>query len=241
LPGIADGASRMSWLASRRAGRRAAVVDEPTVPPPLGVRHDLGVQLQLVIDDSGSTTSTDPAGNRYVAARRIVNLLGNGLASDGLDDRVGVVHFADKPGLVLRPTSVRHAPGRRRVLASLRARSHGGTAIVPAIRKAASGVDYRSEREPLVLVFTDGESGESSAELAAAVQELPPERVHVIVLGHDLPQQWHEVPLGSVTALADLTSADEIEWAMAKAVYEALGLGWTGGDGPPWKDGSPRR
>src|SRR5437879_1548451 len=58
---------------------RVSDLDRPTVPPPQGRRGDDPADIALVVDDSGSTAGTDSHGYRYVALRRIVNLLADGI------------------------------------------------------------------------------------------------------------------------------------------------------------------
>lgn len=207
-------------------------LDSPTVPLPIGSRDAQPCDICFILDDSGSTGGTDPNAFRYVAARRIVNLLADGVGGPRLDDRIAVIHFADHARPWLPLTSIRKKPQRNLIRQSLRQLTGGGTAIVPPIDLAAtllrSGHDAK-----IAILFTDGESGETAAQLADAVAKLPVGALHVIVLGSVLPAQWLDVPVGSVTALADLSTADAIEWAMARALYTALSLGWGGPDKPP--------
>jgi hypothetical protein len=56
--------------------------------------------------------------------------------------------------------------------------------------------------------------------------------VHVVALGDNLPAQWLDVPVGSVTALTHLDNPAEVEWVMARAVYRSLSLGWSGPEHP---------
>lgn len=209
-------------------------LDRPTVPAPIGQRGSAPARVGLVVDDSGSTYSTDPNGWRYVAARRIVNLLVEGLGGEPLPDEVAVIHFSDEPKPWLAPTAIATRMGRAAVRGSLRAVAGGGTSIVPAIERSATLLGRRRPgEEVIVLLFTDGESGESADELRGATQRLPIGSLHVVALGEQLPAQWQDVPVGSVTAVATLKSPADVEWVMARALYRALGLGWSGPDRPP--------
>src|SRR5690242_2398980 len=73
------------WFSRRR--ERVPALDEPTVRQPRGRRSDIPADVVFVTDDSGSTQTTDPSGYRYVAQRRITNLLVRGVGGPTIDDR----------------------------------------------------------------------------------------------------------------------------------------------------------
>jgi Mg-chelatase subunit ChlD len=217
----------------RRGSELVAALDRPTVPQPLGTRVDDGADLVFVIDVSGSTLSTDPTGVRFTAARRIVNLLIDGIGGVIADDRVGVVLFADQARPWLPLTSIGSRMGRQQVRQVLRPVGGGGTAIVPSLQRARQVLGRGSTSVPIVLLFTDGDSSESSANLADAVRELPHGSVHVVVLGDALPAQWNTVPVGSISLLADLgTDPGGFEWLLANCLYRSLALEWAGPTSP---------
>jgi len=208
--------------------------DRPTVPPPLGRRGSEPADIAFVCDDSGSTGSSDPNGYRYTAGRRITNLLIDGIGGDVLDDRIAILHFADRPTPWLPLTRLRTKSERARVRRALQPLSGGGTQIVPAIGRAGKLLGRSNDgRLKVSLLFTDGESGETAEELRRAVDGLPIGSVHVVVLGDQLPDQWHDVPVGSVTALTELRTADDVEWVLARALYRSLSLEWAGPTSPP--------
>jgi hypothetical protein len=186
----------------------------------------------FVIDDSGSTASTDPNGHRYTAARRILNLLTEGIGGPKLDDRIGVVHFADYPRPCLPLTPIKTKPPRVLIRQALRQLTGGGTAIVPPLQLVSRMLARGNEAKAVVL-FTDGESAESAAQLADVVSGLPIGSLHVVALGEELPAQWLDVPVASVTALTSLETPDEVEWVMARALYRSLSLTWPPGPGRP--------
>ena len=208
--------------------------DRPTVPPPVGNRGNEPAAIVLVIDDSGSTASTDPNGFRYTAARRLVNLLVDGVGGPPLGDRIGVVQFADQPQPWLPLTSVRNKRDRRKVRQALQPLAGGGTSIAPAITRAAHLLAGASDRRQICLLFTDGESIESGYDLRRATERLPFGSLHVVVLGGELPEQWKDVPVGSVNTLTSLSRPDDFEWLLGRALYRSLGLGpWAGPLEPP--------
>lgn len=234
--GIQLSLRRVEFTRWRR--ERVPDLDRPTVPHPVGHRGDSPADIVGVVDDSGSTAGTDHNGYRYVAFRRIVNLLADGINGDELDDRIAVVHFADRPEPWLPLTGVRSRSDRDRVRRALQPLTGGGTSIVPALDRAAKLLgNERDDRIQVVLLFTDGESGESAAELRHAVEQLPIGCVHVVVLGNELPSQWLDVPVGSVTALTELRTADNVEWVLARALYRSLSLAWYGPTRPPTATG----
>lgn len=226
---------RFGWLPKWRSRKEEVPdLDRPTAPPAIGQRGSSLAKIALVIDDSGSMTANDPNSWRYVAARRIVNLLVDGLGGEPLPDEVSVVHFSDEPTPWLPRTSIATRVGRATVRSSLRTVAGGGTNIVPAIERSAALLGRQHpDEETVVLLFTDGESGESAEQLRAATGRLPVGSLHVVVLGEWLPSQWQDVPVGSVTAITTLKTPADVEWVMARALYKALGLGWSGPDRPP--------
>ncbi|HEY1740957.1 MAG TPA: vWA domain-containing protein [Acidimicrobiia bacterium] len=142
-------------------------------------------------------------------------------------------HFADQADPWLPLTRLQSKPDRQRVRRALQPLTGGGTSIVPALERASQLLGTRSDRLQIVLLFSDGESGESTSALSDAVSTLPVGGVHVVVLGDALPAQWLDVPVSSVTALTDLQTADDFEWVLARALYRSLSLEWAGPTTPP--------
>ncbi len=134
-------------------------------------------------------------------------------------------------------TGLRAKPDRLRVRRTLQPLTGGGTNIVPALDRAGKLLGREGERAQIVLLFSDGESGETAAELREVVAHLPVGCVHVVVLGDELPAQWLDVPVGSVTALTELRTADDVEWVLARALYRSLSLEWAGPHWPPTSSG----
>jgi Mg-chelatase subunit ChlD len=206
--------------------------EEPTVPPPEGRREE-DADIVIVVDNSGSTAETDAEGFRHIALRRILNLLVDGIDGDPRDDRVAVVCFADYPYSYCPLTEVRSRAGRRKIRSFLRPVSAGGTSIVPAIERAGHLARARRDRTTVFLIFTDGESPETTAELNSAIDRLPMGSLHVVVLGSSLPPQWNDARAGSITPISDLTGPEDLEWALARALYRSLDLRWAGSTRPP--------
>jgi Mg-chelatase subunit ChlD len=197
--------------------------EQPTVPAPPGGRTTDPVLVEIVIDESPSEYDVDPQSHRHVAARRIVELLRTDLACRG--DRVAVVHFAARPGPVLRPQDPHTRRGRHRLSRALRPRGGGSTTDICAALAAAARLLPRRWSGPTVtLVMTDGYDNSSTEELIAAVERFPPRSVHVLSVRAPVPEHWEGVPLGSVTEVLSTTRADAIERAAASLLYRALEL-----------------
>jgi hypothetical protein len=197
--------------------------EQPTVPTPAGVRTADPILVEIVIDESPSAFDVDPHGYRHVAARRIVELLRTDLACRG--DRVAVVHFAERPGPVLRPQDPHTRRGRRRLRQALRPQGSGPTTdIRAALTTAARLLPRRWSGPTVTLVMSDGYDGSSTDELITAVGRFPPRSVHLFSVRAPVPERWESVPLGSVTEVVSTTRPDAIEWAAASLLYRALEL-----------------
>ena len=213
-----------------------------TFPRPSGRRNGHDVAAVLVVDDSGSTLSTDPKSHRYVAARRVVRWVrddamkrpataqrsAQGRRRQQFDDAVGVVHFADDARPVLPLTSLRSH--FETVLRSLNKSTDGGTAIVPALDAAAALHRLDGKRLPITIVFTDGGIGEDLSQLAEALDRHEPRTVHVVIFdetggAQQVADQWSRLPLGSVTAV-DSMATSGIESLYGRPIVEAMGLTW---------------
>ena len=112
--------------------------------------------------------------------------------------------------------------------------------IAPAIQRSGHLLGQPRGRIPVMLLFTDGESGETADELSRVVTKLPIGCVHVVVFGDRLPDQWRDVPAGSVTALSDLRTPEDFEWVLGRALYRSLSLEGAGPERPPTATGAVR-
>lgn len=221
---------RLSMVWQREPGTPS--FERPTVPPPDGERGEVDVLLDVIIDESPSEEAVDPNGYRHVAGRRILELLRTELRHRG--DRFAVVHFSSFAQPVLGPTSPHTKAGRQRLRQFLRpVGGGGGTDIVAGLRAAANLLPVGWPGEVVIILLTDGEDSHSAAELANAVAAVPPGAVHVISVASPLPAVWDAVPLGGHTVIPSMARPDEVEWITARALYQALGLGWSGPNEPP--------
>lgn len=220
------------WELAWRPEGRTPTFEQTTAPAPVGDRSDESLFASLTIDQSFSEVVRDPIGHRMVAARRVLHLFQTDLKHRG--DRMAVCHFAEIPAPRLGATDPHRKAGRQQLRRALSAvRAGGGTDIRAAIVATAHMVPKGWPGPVVVVLLTDGEDGSSTAQLSAAVGQLPPGAVHVISIGDPLPTTWDDVPLGSTTVVPSMARPDEVEWAAAQAIYRALGLRWNGPQEPP--------
>lgn len=236
-PDRLPGAGRLTLTAGRQfrppkperpgSSRRPASSERPTVPPPVGQRGDEPALVITIIDESPSEQALDPQGYRHVAGRRMVELLRTQLSHKG--DRVACVHFATEPRPWLAPTDPDTRAGRRALRSMLRPiGGGGGTDIRAALNLAADLIPNDWPGLVVTILLSDGQDGSTADHLRAAVQRFQPGAVHVVSIGSELPDTWATVPLGSATVVPSLARPDEVEWAAARVLYCALGLGWRG-------------
>ncbi len=228
--GLAAGAT------ARTIGRLASGgADLGPVPDPVGPRIDTGLDLCLIIDDSGSTASTDPSFTRYEAARFLVEFLAE-QAEPGVDDRICVVHFGSSATRSLAlPLTLLHdrAAINDALVPPL---DQGGTNFVAANTLASelmAGSD--PSRHKVVVIFTDGQpsAGTDDAVFAAisrSLDGLPRWSTHLIALDDgdeydDIHQQWERLGLGSTQRLSQLEGR-HLEHAFAHIVVDELSMTW---------------
>lgn len=220
---------RPDWV--RPGHERQAPFEQPTVPLPIGERVDQPTLLEIITDESASEQGADPQGYRHVAGRRILALLCGDLKHHG--DRLAVVHFAERPEPWLGPTNPHSRAGRHALRRALQPAGGGGTDIVAALDRGAELIPADWGGLVVVVLLSDGHDNSTSDQLTAAVGRFPASAVHVISIGSPLSDIWRQVPLGSATVVPSMARPDEVEWATARVLYEALGLGWSGPDRPP--------
>lgn len=206
--------------------------ERPTVPPPVGGRTGQSVLVLLVIDESSSELQADPHGYRHLAGRRTLSLLKGGLKHH--DDRLAVVHFAERPDPWIGPTNPHTRAGHHALRHALQPVGTGGrTDIRAALQLAATLIPVRPDAAVVVVLLSDGQDASTTEQLTTAVGRFPSGAVHLISIAAGLPATWAAVPLGSVTDIPSLARPDEVEWATARVLYQALGVGWDGPVQPP--------
>jgi von Willebrand factor type A domain len=142
------------------------------LPPPVGHRTlKQPLAIELVIDQSGSNSSSDPHNLRITESAEVLRWLGRYTRPV---DRVGVVQFSDRPVATLPLTPVRQAARKAQAATAADGRvANGGTDIGSAIARGVSklgGAPAGSRR--MLILFTDGASD------AGVEASIPPAVAH---------------------------------------------------------------
>lgn len=138
-----------------------------------------GVHVIAVLDESGSTNTSDPWDARHDEVVALAEMFSR--SPDNHVDMVSIVHFAQEVSVrgPFRPSNELAA-----VAAAIRPPGGlgGGTRIASGL--AAAGALCRSTEQPdVVLVITDGQ--DDLAEVGAAVSSTPCESVNLLLLNAD--------------------------------------------------------
>lgn len=204
------------------------------VPAPTGQRTTDVIDLCLVIDDSSSTSETDPADGRYVAARFAVDFLAE-QSQSGRPDRVCVVHFGgDAPEELALPLTPVTDPTAIDA-ATAGPTDLGDTNFVAADERAAELLGAPAPgHHQVVIVFTDGVPTSSAAdpfdEISRSLDDLPRRSTHLIALDESdefdsVRDEWEGMGLGSIQELSDL-QGNKLEHAFARIIVDELGMDW---------------
>jgi len=139
-----------------------------------------GIDLMLVLDDSGSLQETDPTRERFEATQQLLSSFG-----PNADVHIGMVFFADTASLVVSLRDVNTASSAINGAILGHQIPNGYTAIGDGIRTASQelAVNGRANTSKVILVFTDGiETIGSQPEQAAADALNQGHVVHVVGL-----------------------------------------------------------
>lgn len=190
-------------LSAMAAGQAVAVptltVDSPTDGATVDVDYTLvsgvatavgggaGVDLMLVMDDSGSLSSSDPTRERFEAVRQLLRSFG-----PDADVRIGMVFFSSSASVAVSLTDVSDATMAVELALTAHASPGGLTAIGDGIAAASQELSTsgRASASHVIVVFTDGENTtgsdpESAASSAASASQV----VNVVGLGSDASYQ----------------------------------------------------
>lgn len=191
------------------------------LPAPVGdrtLRHPLAIQL--VIDESGSNSTSDPHGLRNSESAEVIRWIGRHGRSA---DRLGVVQFADLPVTTLPLMPVRQAAGRAGSVTAPDPRvAGGGTDIASALALAVSNLAEAPPRSRrLILLFTDGLS-DAEDSIVPVLAEAGEIRVQLIALDADgsytnTKAFWEALRLHGITRIE---SADR--GAVARPIAQAI-------------------
>lgn len=151
------------------------------LPPPAGHRTlKQPLAIELVIDQSGSNSSSDPQNLRITESAEVLRWLGR---YNRPADRVGVVQFSSQPMTTLALTPVRQAA--RRAQAATAGVAGGGTDIGSALERGVSnlgGAPAGSRR--MLILFTDGAS-DAEASIPPAVAHARANGINVFMVALD--------------------------------------------------------
>jgi len=183
--GLAGAAAlvRRGW--SERPGQQADG-DEVRLPATIAGSRTLPVALRalVVIDESGSTASSDPQRDSHRATLLVCDWLAE--HSQDEDDEVGVVRFAERASSIRPLAAAAAGPAFRRALARP-ANIGGGTILTPAIDKACHLLRRGGQQRQIVFLVTDGAVSEGEEELRALFRRLRSraDAVYLLALDHD--------------------------------------------------------
>jgi von Willebrand factor type A domain len=159
------------------------------VPVPIAGTRTLASPLavDVVIDESQSTDSTDPTGLRHSEAEAIVTWMNR--YSENAADRFGAIEFAGKARSV-PPEQVSHATAAltklfREPMAAL----GSGTDLVPAARLVERDLKPLRNTRRVVIVLSDGQLNDMST-VPAVVRRLRSAADSVYVVGLNGDGTW---------------------------------------------------
>jgi Mg-chelatase subunit ChlD len=199
--GLADGAAlaRRGWR-GRLPGQRgegevvrlpATIAGSRTLPVPL--------RAVVVIDESGSTASSDPQRDSHRATLLVCEWMAE--HSQDEEDEIGVVRFAERASAI-RPQPALYAETTLRRALARPANIGGGTILTPAIDKTCRLLRWAGGQRQVVFLLTDGAVSESADDLRTLFRKLRSraDAVYLLALDHD----------GS--------------WKLTQSRYQSLGL-----------------
>ncbi|MDP2793539.1 MAG: VWA domain-containing protein [Sulfurisoma sp.] len=164
------------------AANASVSVDHATVSgSATAVGGGQGIDLVLVIDDSGSLTTADPTRERFNAVQQLMNSF-----AAGASVKVGLVFFASSASTAVQLSDVATSVGAINSAISSHGGPTGATAIGSGIRSALDEFTARgrSGATKVIVLFTDGDETMSSdpngAATLAASQGVT---VNVVALG----------------------------------------------------------
>ncbi len=141
-----------------------------------------GVDVVLVLDNSGSLSATDPTKERFEAVRQLLNSYG-----PDADINIGVIFFDDSAEVAVSLRALSTA--RMNILLNRASHStpSGGTAIGDAIAAASAelSTNGRTGSSHVIVLFSDGQNGSGSDPVSAAQAAAADSVVNVVGLGSD--------------------------------------------------------
>ncbi|GAB6040923.1 VWA domain-containing protein [Endothiovibrio diazotrophicus] len=167
-----------------------------------------GIDLILVLDDSGSLSSTDPTRDRFQAVRELMNSFG-----PSVNIHLGMVFFTDSASVAVPLTEVSSVAAAVEQAITSHASPGGNTNITSGINEAASQfrANGRSGASQVMVVFTDGRDGSDPAS-AASNAAASGVTVNVVGLGSDSSYQaaMQEIATSGGGVMLAATNPDEL-------------------------------
>ena len=209
--------------------KTSSVETVPVMPVPVAGSRTLPLPLRIMVclDESGSTTSTDPSKEGHRAALLVCDWLNE--HSQDARDRIGLVRFADRAD----PIAPTQADKAHAVLAQHLAKQRnigGGTRLAPAIDALCELLKGRRGERRLALLITDGQVSESQEELRRLFGQLRAVADAVYLIALDADRSWQHTrtryePLG-LTSLIPLQHAggDHLAAVIARLLAHEAGL-----------------
>ena len=176
----------------------SVVIDDPIDAATIDADHVLvqgtasavgggqGIDLMLVLDDSGSLSRTDPTKERFEAVRQLMNSFG-----PQVNVKVGMVFFDSTATVDVSLSAVSSAVGSVETAIQSHSNPGGGTAIGEGIAKASEELttNGRANSSKVIVVFTDGRNGSGTDPVSAATSAAASAVVNVVGLGTDSAYQ----------------------------------------------------
>jgi len=162
---------------------------EPKLPIPVAGSRTLPIPLHvsIVMDESGSTSSTDPTRESHRAASLVCEWLATN--SQNPEDQVGLVRFADRADAFAPVIAGNARQALERALDDGESLG-GGTRLTPAIAELRSLLAHRQPGRDVVLLITDGQVAEPDNELHTVIGQLRAEADAVYLLALDDDGAW---------------------------------------------------
>lgn len=228
-PAVAGGWERLRGLTGgfRGTGSRAV---EPRLPvPQLGSRTLASpIRLIVVLDESGSTASTDPGRSSHQALLELCAWLTS--YSDEPGDRIGAVRFADRATTI---DPVRVAGSYDALLQQLAAPADvgGGTRLTPAFDALTTLMRRRGNDRRVAVLISDGQVTENDDQLRRLFTGVNAvsDAVYIVALDHDgawtrlTHRRYTTLPLTGITVL-DTPNRSHLAHAVAQMLMHETGL-----------------
>lgn len=220
---------------------------EPEMPMPLpGSRTLLGpLSVMVVLDVSGSTSSSDPNRASFQALRLAADWLAQ--HSDNGRDRIGLVRFAERADAVAPVNVMRASTVIDDALARSTDKLGGGTTLGPAVDELCRHLSRRHGRT-IALLITDGQVAEPADELRGLVGRVraAADAVYLLALDHDRAWsrsthlRYESLGLNGLLVI-DTLSASHIASTIANVLVHEAGLATTSTSTPTSSPSQPSR